>query len=63
MRFCTTGLHVIATARNTSVLADLAELGMSTVQLDVTNTESIQACHDEVDKITGGTLDMLVNNA
>ncbi|KAI0156586.1 NAD(P)-binding protein [Xylariaceae sp. FL1272] len=57
------GLHVIATARRTEVLAELAELGMSTVELDVTDAESITTCHDEVAKITGGKLDILVNNA
>ncbi|KAI1416430.1 NAD(P)-binding protein [Hypoxylon sp. FL1857] len=57
------GLHVIATARNPKVMADLAELGMSTVQLDVTNQESIAACHKEVEGLTGGKLDILVNNA
>ncbi|KAI0407827.1 NAD(P)-binding protein [Xylaria palmicola] len=57
------GLHVIATARRPEVLAELAELGMSTVALDVTDAESIKRCHDEVAKINGGKLDILVNNA
>ncbi|KAI2622857.1 NAD(P)-binding protein [Xylaria nigripes] len=57
------GLHVIATARRPEVLAELAELGMSTVELDVTDAESIKRCHDEVAKINGGKLDILVNNA
>ena len=57
------GLHVIATARNASVLAELGELGMSTLALDVTKADSIATCHDEVARITGGTLDILVNNA
>lgn len=38
-------------------------MGMSTLALDVTNAESIKTCHSEVAKITGGTLDILVNNA
>lgn len=41
----------------------MGAVGMSTVALDVTNAESIKACHDEVAKITGGKLDILVNNA
>lgn len=41
----------------------MADMGMSTVELDVTNKESIAACHQKVDKITGGKLDILVNNA
>ncbi|KAH8158937.1 hypothetical protein CIB48_g9310 [Xylaria polymorpha] len=57
------GLHVIATARRPDVLAELAELGMSTVALDVTDPESIKKCHEEVAKINGGKLDILVNNA
>ncbi|KAI2618234.1 NAD(P)-binding protein [Hypoxylon sp. NC1633] len=57
------GLQVIATARNSEVMADLAELGIRTVQLDVTNQASISACHRTVADITGGKLDILVNNA
>ncbi|KAK1749500.1 hypothetical protein QBC47DRAFT_395731 [Echria macrotheca] len=63
LEFHAKGLHVIATARNVSVLAGLAELGMSAVALDVTDAESIKTCHAEVAKITGGSLDILVNNA
>ncbi|KAI0025895.1 hypothetical protein F4780DRAFT_774743 [Xylariomycetidae sp. FL0641] len=57
------GLHVIATARRPEVLAELATMGMSTVALDVTDTESIKRCHAEVAQINGGKLDILVNNA
>lgn len=57
------GLHVIATARRTEVLTEMAEMGMSAVALDVTNAASIKACHEQVGKITGGKLDILVNNA
>ncbi|KAK0636775.1 acylglycerone-phosphate reductase-like protein [Bombardia bombarda] len=63
MEFHAKGVHVIATARRTAVLAEMGALGMSTVALDVTNAESIKTCHAEVAKITGGTLDFLVNNA
>jgi NAD(P)-dependent dehydrogenase (short-subunit alcohol dehydrogenase family) len=45
------------------VLDELATLGMSTLPLDVTNAESIRACHESVKKITGGRLDFLINNA
>ena len=41
----------------------MADMGMSTVALDVTNAESIKTCHSEVAALTGGTLDILVNNA
>lgn len=57
------GLHVIATARNPDVLEDMAAQGMSTLPLDVTSQESIAACKAEVEKITNGRLDILVNNA
>lgn len=57
------GLHVIATARRPEVLAELVELGISTVALDVTDAESIKKCHEEVARINGGKLDILINNA
>ncbi|KAF5134758.1 NADPH-dependent 1-acyldihydroxyacetone phosphate reductase [Metarhizium anisopliae] len=57
------GCHVIATARKPEALQALRELGMSAVQLEVTDAESIAACKAEVDKITVGKLDILVNNA
>lgn len=57
------GLYVIATARRPEVMAELAALGMSTLALDVTDAESIKTCHAEVAKLTGGKLDILVNNA
>ncbi|KAH6949697.1 hypothetical protein BKA56DRAFT_682701 [Ilyonectria sp. MPI-CAGE-AT-0026] len=63
LEFHKKGLHVIATARNLSLLSDLAEMGMSTLQLDVTDPVSIAACHKEAGVITDGKLDILVNNA
>ncbi|KAH8885987.1 NAD(P)-binding protein [Thozetella sp. PMI_491] len=57
------GFHVIATARKLEVLKELADLGMSTLSLDVTKQESIDAAKKEADAITGGQLDILVNNA
>ena len=47
----------------TSVLAEMGELGMSNVALDVTKADSIKAYYEEVAKITGGKLDILINNA
>lgn len=52
------GLHVYATARNISKMAQVASLGIETLQLDVTSSASIAAC---ASKITA--LDILVNNA
>ena len=37
--------------------------GFSTVILDVTKQESIDDAKKKVEEITGGTLDILVNNA
>jgi 1-acylglycerone phosphate reductase len=56
-------VHVIATARNPAVLEEMAKLGMTTLALDVTNAESIKSCHHAVSALTGGKLDILVNNA
>jgi 1-acylglycerone phosphate reductase len=56
-------VHVIATARNPAVLSEMAAIGMTTLALDVTKEDSIKTCHDEVSKLTGGKLDILVNNA
>ncbi|KAH6609911.1 NAD(P)-binding protein [Trichoderma cornu-damae] len=63
LEFQRRGCHVIATARNTDVLKDLAARGMSAVRLDVTSQDSINTCKAEVANITGGRLDILVNNA
>ncbi len=57
------GLHVIATARNTSVLEGMEEEGITTLQLDVTDADSIAHCKAQVSELTGGRLDILVNNA
>lgn len=44
-------------------MADLQELGLDTLSLDVTLQESIDDVKDQVEKRTGGKLDCLVNNA
>lgn len=41
----------------------MTKMGMSAVALDVTSAESIKECTTQVGEITGGTLDILVNNA
>jgi 1-acylglycerone phosphate reductase len=38
-------------------------MGMSTLSLDVTNAEDIVNARKEVEALTGGRLDILVNNA
>ena len=41
----------------------LKEQGIVTLELDVTVSSSIQRVKAEVEKLTDGTLDILVNNA
>jgi 1-acylglycerone phosphate reductase len=60
-RFHIEGYRVFATARNTNLLINLFP-GIEKLGLDVTS-DNINDCVDEVSKLTGGTLDMLVNNA
>lgn len=57
------GLRVIATARNPSKIEHLKSLGIETLTLDVTSQESIKTCIQEVTNLTGGGLDILLNNS
>ncbi|KAF2858541.1 short chain dehydrogenase/reductase-like protein [Piedraia hortae CBS 480.64] len=57
------GLQVFATARQTSKISDLAALGISTFELEVTDAQSISTLRDAITAETGGSLDMLINNA
>jgi len=57
------GCKVIATARRPEVLIELSGMGMSTVVLDVNDEKSIQDAKIQVEAMTGGKLDILVNNA
>jgi len=57
------GLKVFATARSTSAITDLADLGITTLSLEVTSSDSITALRDEITRLTNGRLDYLVNNA
>lgn len=45
------------------MLEALAASGFDTAKLEVTSADSIAACKKEVEKLTGGKLDILVNNA
>jgi len=56
-------LHVIATARDISKLSTLASLGITTLSLDVTSPASLATCVASISALTGGTLDILINNA
>ncbi|KAL2441358.1 Short-chain dehydrogenase/reductase [Exophiala dermatitidis] len=44
-------------------MASLKALGIETLPLDVVSEDSIKACVHEVSALTGGSLDMLINNA
>lgn len=57
------GLKVFATARSTSAITDLSDLGITTLPLEVTSSESISNLRDEIARLTDGKLDYLVNNA
>jgi NAD(P)-dependent dehydrogenase (short-subunit alcohol dehydrogenase family) len=57
------GYRVFATARNPSKITASTAMGIETLTLDVVSEESISACVSEVTKLTGGTLDVLLNNA
>ncbi|KAL3492779.1 hypothetical protein BJX62DRAFT_224356 [Aspergillus germanicus] len=61
--FAARGLRVFATARSLKSIANLAESGIETLALDVTDRESIAAVKAEISQRTGGTLDMSYNNA
>lgn len=45
------------------MIVDLEAMGMTTISLDVTDSKSIEAARNEVETMTNGVLDILVNNA
>jgi NAD(P)-dependent dehydrogenase (short-subunit alcohol dehydrogenase family) len=57
------GFRVFASARDLTKLEKLKQLGVNTLPLDVTSAESIQAAAQEIGNVTGGTLDILINNS
>lgn len=54
---------MFATARKVEAMTGLSELGIELLALDVTSIESVRAARDHVREATGGTLDILLNNA
>ncbi|AHF99785.1 oxidoreductase [Halostagnicola larsenii XH-48] len=54
--------QVVATARNTDDIADLAEAGCTTLELDVTEPDQVARVVEETVEL-GGAIDCLVNNA
>ncbi|KAH7876107.1 uncharacterized protein C8R40DRAFT_1043244 [Lentinula edodes] len=61
--FHSRGERVFATARNLESMVELERLGITVLKLDVTKIESIRDARDKLSVMTGGKLDILVNNA
>ncbi|KEQ92917.1 hypothetical protein AUEXF2481DRAFT_42613 [Aureobasidium subglaciale EXF-2481] len=57
------GLRVFATARKTHDIEDLSLLGIETFSLEVHKPESILKLKNVISEMTGGALDILINNA
>ena len=57
------GHIAIATARNPSKIAHFDALNIKTIPLDVLSAQSISECKATVTELTGGHLDILINNA
>jgi 1-acylglycerone phosphate reductase len=57
------GWRVLATARKAETISELSALGITALSLDVDKPESIAGLKKQVGDITGGKLDMLINNA
>ncbi|KAE9377503.1 IBR finger domain protein [Stipitochalara longipes BDJ] len=57
------GWRVFASARNLSKLKSIEAAGIETLQLDTLSGESIGSCVAQIEKLTGGSLDTLLNNA
>ena len=58
-----TGCKVVATARRPEALVELSQMGMNTVVLDINDEKSLQDAKVQVEALTDGKLDILVNNA
>ena len=57
------GYRVFAASRRLETMESLAKEGIETLKLDVANDDDIKEAVNEIGKRTGGSLDMLVNNA
>ena len=57
------GYRVFAASRRLESMESLAEEGIETLRLDIAIDDDIKETADEIGKRTGGSLDMLVNNA
>ncbi|OGE53697.1 hypothetical protein PENARI_c007G09801 [Penicillium arizonense] len=63
LQFASKGFRVFATARSLKTLASLQEKNIETLTLDVTDARSIETLATEISRRTGGSLDILFNNA
>ncbi|KAF7553417.1 hypothetical protein G7Z17_g3668 [Cylindrodendrum hubeiense] len=63
LTFHKSGWRVFASARNLSKLKQATAAGIETIELDVNSEESIAASVLKVQELTGGSLDVLLNNA
>jgi hypothetical protein len=63
LNFAYLGLRVYATARRLDSMSDLVRVGIHTFTLDVCDEKSIEKALEWVSGHTGGSLDILVNNA
>ncbi|KAK8001614.1 hypothetical protein PG991_013836 [Apiospora marii] len=61
--FHSRGHRVIASGLSESLLEPLRELGLETMVMDVTSESSIRDAVSHVSELTGGKLDILINNA
>jgi 1-acylglycerone phosphate reductase len=58
------GYHVFASARTPSKMTWIQNLpNITPLTLDITNPANIKAAVETISKVTGGTLDCLINNA
>ncbi|TRM70476.1 hypothetical protein BD626DRAFT_533720 [Schizophyllum amplum] len=61
--FKSRGFRVFAASRTLDSMESLAKDGIETVVLDITSDANVAEARDEISKRTGGSLDVLVNNA
>jgi NAD(P)-dependent dehydrogenase (short-subunit alcohol dehydrogenase family) len=57
------GYRVIASCRKIDDVEKLTQMGVETLQLDVSDSSSVQSAFATLLTLTGGTLDVLINNA
>src|SRR5271167_531985 len=57
------GYRVFATSRRLDTMQSLLAKGIECFAMDVTLPATLHVVKDEVSRITGGTLDVLMNNA